>query len=404
MRSILLHYLFLSGYLVCLLPISFSLLIKGDDVSAIEIHLSTEKSHVLVGDEVQWIIEISPLTDEGIVDLSFDSLNSESWQWLDLGNPPALITTTLTLSLTAVPLTIGEMSPIIEARYSRNGMQYSQLVSSNHALTVESVDNYLLSRLTILNNTVNSSQKIPLELNLDNQSSFLMNQITVEGKGLDLFWDTVTPVIDLQPGDSVNVFLWANVSGQNPQPQIQINYQWLDAAGNTRMLEKIIEGKSLLYKPLIIESIPDEVWGILIGVITTLVTLGITSLWEKSQRWKINRYKVSSILELSITQAKHSATHGILVNIAPLESVYKEEGLFDIASKYGFVQELGNLWQMMERYNNGLTLPGGGQRSDDLKKAANSLEVCLNFVKKNYTLFRISRMFRNLNKQERKKQ
>jgi hypothetical protein len=188
------------------------------DIPALDMRLYAESSLAVVGAAINWRIEITPLTDQEVLSLHFIPGNTEHWQWLDLGSPPALITTTTVLTLTAVPLASGELTPLLEARYLLDRISHSQLVSGNEAVSVETVDSYLQVRLISQSRKITSNKKTAFDLQIYNGSPFLMKQVVIEGKGLDLEWGPISPLMDLKPGDSIGVTLKAKANSSNPQP------------------------------------------------------------------------------------------------------------------------------------------------------------------------------------------
>ena len=86
------------------------------------------------------------------------------------------------------------------------------------------------------------------------------------------------------------------------------------------------------------------------------------------------------LLRLTILQSEHAANNGIEVNLTPLETIFKEEGLFTIVEKDGLAQDIRDLWKKAERHNMGLSLPGGTQRMSELKESAGKLKTKLDRV------------------------
>ena len=74
-----------------------------------------------------------------------------------------------------------------------------------------------------------------------------------------------------------------------------------------------------------------------------------------------------------ILQSEHAASNGVAVNLAPLETVFKEEGLFTVLERDKLAQHVRDLWRKAERHNSGLNQPGGAQRTEELCEAAQAL-------------------------------
>ena len=66
-------------------------------------------------------------------------------------------------------------------------------------------------------------------------------------------------------------------------------------------------------------------------------------------------------------QAEYAADNSISVNLKPLETLFEQQGLFAVLEDRKLVTPIEGVWNAAIQHNGGLSLPGGSQRSQELK-------------------------------------
>jgi len=284
-----------------------------------------------------------------------------------------VLTSTVTLEIPAVPLAAGELTPVLETSYRLGEDIQTQLVAAETPVNVEPVVAHIEASVSALQGTARKNQTLPVELLIHNGSPFTLTQIGVQGTSADLRWDTPVVRGDIPPNSTANRVLTATVVGQHPQPQLRVDYAWTDAFGASHTHTLYANGEAVALR----EKIPTEFWALLIAVLSgSLVALipGEIIGWFSRRRQRgVNRSHVQGLLRLMVLQAEHAADNGISVKLEPLETIFREEGLFAIVEEDKLAEYARRLWRAAERHNAGLSQPGGAGRSEDLRKAADEV-------------------------------
>jgi hypothetical protein len=208
----------------------------------------------------------------------------------------------------------------------------------------------------------------------------------VRGSGVDLVWGTPIKLNDIPPGE-IRQPLTPTVAGQHPRPQLTVEYVWTDVTGASHHRTLSVSGETVPLEQSLLGRIPSEAFGILIGVIAGILTTFFTGLaggWvSRILQKRVNRRQVYGLLPLLTLQSEHAADNGVAVELEPLETIFKEEGLFRILEEAKLIENALDLWKTAERHNTGLNQPGGTQRSDELRKSAQALSKKLDKIKGN---------------------
>jgi hypothetical protein len=112
---------------------------------------------------------------------------------------------------------------------------------------------------------------------------------------------------------------------------------------------------------------------VLIGVAVTLIPSWFQEKGLRKRKKEMNRQHVWGLLRLMVMQAEHAADNGVPIELDPLESIFKEEGLFAILEEEKVAENTRELWKTADRHNTGLNQSGGTQRSKELRQTAQTL-------------------------------
>jgi len=100
--------------------------------------------------------------------------------------------------------------------------------------------------------------------------------------------------------------------------------------------------------------------------------LAVSGYTQWRQR-KSNREQVHGLLYLLIEKSEQAADNGVSIDLESFETIYKQEGLSTILKEDGLTTAAHDLWKTARCYNLGLNQPGGAQRTDELRRAAQRL-------------------------------
>jgi hypothetical protein len=355
------------------------------DELPLDITIITAQTEVIVGAPMTWRVTLLPLEGQSIGPIELQPGDTRSWVWLDGIQTIEALTHTLVLNVLAVPLTSGQLTPILEARHRLGKETQTQLVIAEASVNVEPAETRVEASLIALQGTARKNIALPVELSIHNRSPFTLIQVQVQGNGADLTWDTPVVLRDIQPNNVVHQVLAPTVEGQHPQPQLRIDYTWIDTVGASHTHTLYVSGEAVVLK----ETIPKEFWALLIAVLSgSLVALipgGIIGWLSRRRQKGVNRTHVRGLLRLMTLQSEHAADNGVTVKLEPLETIFKEEGLFSIVEEDKLAKYARDLWKAAERHNTGLSQPGGVQRSEDLRNAAAELRKKLDGARKQAT-------------------
>lgn len=350
---------------------------KQQDEPPLEIEITIAQTEVIVGAPMTWRVTLTPHGQQGIGHVELCPGDTRAWAWPDGNQTVEALSNTVVLDVSAVPLISGNLRPILEARYTVNEEMQVQLILGDTAVRVEPVETHIEANVITSQGTVRKGERLLVELWIRNGSPFTLTQVYVCGTGADLAWGAPTTMADIPPGETSRQVLPPTVKGQNPQPQLSIEYAWADVAGTSYTRTLYINGESVALEENIIGKIPNGVLGIIAGVITgalaTIIPKWIEECRLRKRQKKINQVNVYGLLRLAALQSEHAADNGGKTNLALLEMVFKEEGLFAIVKEENLDQNVRELWKTAERHNTGLSLPGGAQRSEELRKTAQEL-------------------------------
>lgn len=344
---------------------------------SLELTIATAQAEITVGAPITWRITLTPRGQLSIGHIELQPGDARIWAWPDGVQTIEALTGTVVLDVSAVPLVSGDLRPILEARYTVGEEVQTQVVIGDAPVHVEPVETRVEADVIARQGTVRQGDYLQVELWIRNGSPFTLTQVRMRGSGADLAWGAPTVLEDILPGETSRQVLTPTVEGQHPLPQLSIEYAWVDVAGTSYTQTLYVSGDPVALEENIIGRIPNGLLGVIVGVITgalaTIIPKWIEEWRSRKRQKEANRQHVRGLLRLMALQSEHAADNGVETRLTPLETIFKEEGLFAIVEEDRLAQNVRDLWKTAERHNAGLSLPGGAQRSEELRKAVQEL-------------------------------
>jgi hypothetical protein len=349
----------------------------SQDELPLGITIMTVQVEAIAGAPMTWRVVLMPREGRSITDIKLHPGDARVWVWPDGVQTLAVLTNTVILEVPAVPLVSGDLTPTIEARYLVDKVVQTQLVTADASIQVEPIETQLEAGIIASQGTVRKKAPLPVEIWIHNRSPFTLMQVNVQGNGADLAWGATTTLGDILPGKIVHQVLTPTVVGEHPQPQLSIEYVWMDGTGLSHSQLLHVSGEVLALSESIFGRIPNELLGIVVGVVTGALASVIPG-WVHEERSRkrqkeANRGRMHGLLRLMMFQSGYAADNGGLIDLSPSKIIFEEEGLFIIVEEDGLTQNVHDLLKAAQRYNAGLNLPGGAQRAEELRKAAEEL-------------------------------
>jgi hypothetical protein len=341
---------------------------------SLEIEITTAQTQATVGAPVIWLVTLTPHREQGINSVELQSGDQQVWEWV--GDFPTIVvlTNTVVLEVSAVPLVSGDLTPVLKAHYNVGKERKSQLATGDIPVHVASVEACLTANIVVPQRTVRKGEHLPVELWIRNNSPFTLAQVQVQGAGTDLAWEEPTGPVEIQAGQIYPQSLYAMVDGEYPQPQLVVHYAWTDATGKSHLQSLSVSGEALTLAEVSVKEPWHTILGVLTGSLIVLIPAWIQDERSRKRQKKLNRQHVHGLLQLMTLQSKHAANSDIEIDLTPLETVFEDEGLFAIVEEDGLVQNMRDLWEKAERHNTRLDRPGGAQRSKELREVAEKLQ------------------------------
>ena len=350
----------------------------------LEIELTTTQMEGIVGAPITWRVTLTPHGQQRISSIELRPGDARTWDWLDGVRSFRALTGTVALDVSAIPLVSGDLRPILEARYIIGEEVQTQLIVNDTFVHVEPIETRIEAGIIARQGTVRKEDRLPVELWIRNRSPFTLTQVQAHGNGADLAWEAPIAPVDIPSGETFRQMLTPTIKGQHPQPQMRIEYAWTDATGAAHPQSMNVSGKAIVFAKTTIEdpwrTIISMIIGVLTGSLASLIPASIQEHRSRKRQKEINRQHVHGLLHLMILQSKYAADNGVKIDLTPLETIFKEEGLFAIIKEDGLDQDVRDLWKKAERHNMGLSLPGGTQRMHELKESAGDLKIKLDRV------------------------
>ncbi len=290
-------------------------------------------------------------------------------------------TNTQVLTITAIPLVNGDLTPILEAHYVVDGVAQTQLVVGDAAVHVETVEMYVDAGVIVEQGTVQEEDRLSVQVWIRNRSPFTLMLVDVRGNGADLAWEDSISSSTIAASDMFNGVLTATVTGPHPRPQLSTWYTWTDKSGTIYTRTLHLEGKEVAITDDILDRIPDELFGMIVGLIAGVLSTFLGGwvkdyLAQMSQK-RVNQQHVQGLLEMVTRNSEYAANSGEKVALEPLDTIFQEEGLFTVLQKYKLNTDVYNLWSTAKRHNDGLNAPGGAQRAQSLAESAKKVRILL---------------------------
>jgi hypothetical protein len=350
----------------------------------LEVKITIAQTQATVGAPMTWLVTLTPLGKE-LHSVELQSGDTQVWQWINGPVVVGILTDTAVMDVSAVPLVSGDLTPILKVHYTVGKEPQTHLVEGSSPLEVRPVETYVEAGILAQKGTARKGEPLSMEVWIRNSSPFTLAGVQMYGAGTDLGWDVLPDAFDVPPTMTLNKKVAPKVTGQHPQPQLRIEYEWTDAAGNDHKRMLYVGGEPVALEEGVIESIlgriPNEVFGIIIGLIAGALT-GFVGNWvSRILQRRTNWQHLQGLLRMMILQAEQASNSGVPLDLAPLKTVFENEGLFTMAEKKRLAQCVRDLWKAAERHNNGLGQPGGAQRTGELRKAEEELEKKLDLLK-----------------------
>ncbi len=341
------------------------------------ISITTAQAEATVGKAISWQISLTPRVGYPIRSIELRSGDAESWLWPGGTQTMPAVTNTIVLNVAAVPLSAGNLTPIIETRAMVDNREYQQVTLAENSVAVQSVKAQVEAKVLATQGTVEREGPLPVELWIHNSSPFTLTQVEAVGSGIDLEWDKQITLQDIPPSKINIQTLTPTVTGVHPQPQLSVIYSWTDDTGAAHDRTLYVTGEIIAVEEGIIDKISDQSIGLLLGVaagvLTTLSTTLSVSVYTRWRQKKSNREQVYGLLYLLIEKSEQAADNGVEVDLESFETIYQQEGLSTILKDDDLTTTAHDLWKTARRYNTGLNQPGGAQRTDELHRAARKL-------------------------------
>ena len=248
----------------------------------LEIEITTIQMKGIVGDPITWRVTLTPHGQQRINSIELRPGDARTWDWLDGVRSFKALTGTVVLDVSAIPLVSGDLRPILEARYTVGEEVQTQLIVNDTFVHVEPIETCIEAGIIARQGTVRKEDRLPVELWVRNRSPFTLTQVQAHGNGADLAWEDPTAPVDIPPGETFRQMLTPTIKGQHPQPQMRIEYVWTDGAGSSYIQALYVSGDTVALKESIIDRVPDDLFGIILGLIAGVLStffIGLVGDW-----------------------------------------------------------------------------------------------------------------------------
>jgi hypothetical protein len=361
----------------------------------LEVEIVTAQTAGITGAPLTWRVTLRPQVQQPIRDIALQSGDPRAWVWAEDIPPISVLTRTLVLTVSAVPLIKGDLNPMLELRYNVAGESHTQLVVGYPSLQIEPVETQIEAGVVAGRGAVHKGEDLPVEIWIRNGSPFALAQVLVRGIGADLEWMDLTMPIEIQPGITYSQTLHTIVSGQNPCPRLVVQYTWADATA-THSQTLYVSGEPVALETTIIGRIPNElltaIVGLIVGVLSSFLIGLVGDSLSRTLRKAVDRRHVHGLLRMMVIQAQYAANHGTPVELDPLQTIFQNEGLFTIVEERKLSHYVRDLWEKALYHTNGLNQPGGAQRTKQLFSSAQELEDNLSSLNAGWPIWFIRRI------------
>lgn len=341
------------------------------------ISITIAQAEATVGKGMNWRVSLTPQEGQRLRSVEMRSGDQESWIWPEGVQTIQVLTNTVVLNIAAIPLVTGNLTPVIEVRYIVGNREHHQVAITANPVAVQPVEAQIEANVLATLGTVKKEGPLPVELWLHNSSPFTLTHMEAGGSGIDLVWDRSIILQDVPPGKTNIQSLMPKVTGSHPQPQLTVFYTWTDDTGTAHDQSLYITGEIVALEEGVFDKISDQSIGLLLGVaagvLTTLLTTLAVSVYNQRRQKKSNREQVHGLLRLLIEKSEQAADNGVNIDLESIETIYKQEGLSAILKEDNLTIVTHDLWKTARCYNLGLNQPGGAQRTDELRRAAQRL-------------------------------
>jgi hypothetical protein len=266
---------------------------------------------------------------------------------------------------------------VLKATYNYAGEKRQTLIISDTPISIEPVHEIIKIDTTVDQRTVNIEDALLVKVRITNRSPFTLTNIQIQGKGVDLRWLSSRSINQLPAHKEIPLELEAVVEGQNPYPKLEVQYKWYDSSKIISTHTEEVIGEKIIVKDNILGQIPDELLGVVIGVITGALSTFITGLIAQALKERAeqtnNEQRTAGLLRLMVMQGDYAIKSSTKIDSEPLLKLFEEKGLFAILEKHNIVETVEKFWEASIHHNNYLNSPSGSQRAQRLKKSTKDL-------------------------------
>ncbi len=350
--------------------------------SPLEVHLTVLRDQVVVGEAFQWLVTLAPHDGAAVSAVETSSPDASVWSLASQSLPVSKLSSGFVFTQTAIPLVPGELKPALQLSYIVSGTLWSVYVVADHSVHVIPVTDFVTVELLRQELPMSVGSVMPLSVRLQNDTPFELTEVYLKGEGTALTWPTSMMVGSVSSGNEVQYPITATVESETAQPVIHVTAKWKDNAGREQTADWTVAGNFLYASDSLLESIPENLFAIFLGVISSVITTFGTRLVEdylkRQEEFQIQRKQLQGLLHWVLQQTSHAVEHGdAFADLSSLATVFQEKGLFDVAETYHLITPVRELWAAAVQYNEGLTLPNASQRIEEMRKTIQQLETQL---------------------------
>jgi hypothetical protein len=349
--------------------------VANSDVSVI---LSVVQKQAVVGESIVWQMAIEfPDTQVG-TSLKILSGDRFAWEIQDTDPLPNTLKASQTISINVIPLQKGALKPSLVISYDVEDITYTRMVESSEAVQVSSVPDLINANLLPMAETLPNSRKAGYLLEIANNSPFTITAQIVPIRSIS--YDGFFQPISIPPDQSDIIHITATLNTDNMLPFLALVYSWSDSTLNNKRNQVTVFGTPVQLPepktPLFLKILQETgIWfGTLFGA---LVGFGVTVINEWRSRWSKRRddqQQTVSLLQWAIFQAKYATDHDENVDFQSLETVFKTQSLYAIASHLALIKPAWEFWEAGANYNANIASRQGLQRSTELTDRAHILQ------------------------------
>lgn len=351
--------------------------------------VSTAQSEAWVGESIVWQVSLINLSD---ADFSRIRLRptGDAWSWP--GGEVAMEALSpgegIVIEVRGVTLEEGEVWLALRVDWTAEKTRHSRLVTMDRPLLVRPIRQAIGGQILLDRSTVHRGDDLPLTVQIINNSPFPLIGVTVTGQGTDLVWGQPAAGVDVPAGEARDISLAPRVDGDNPQANLVVDFDWVDAAGKAASAQLLLESEQIHSKPRIPIDIPWNTVMVIVGFVLGQLSWWLQFRQERQERRRVNCERALGMLHLVQVQARHGADAGAEVPLDLLQKLFSEQGLYAAIKRLekrtpGLSSCVGHLWKAAYQHNVCIHHPDGAERQKALQVQVERLELVLPGIKCN---------------------